>query len=305
MSKSNINFSIIIPSYFSSGYIAKILLTIPERDDLEVIVVDDSFDSREHAALKKVVEAKVKRALVVVNTNGKGVCGARNTGLSRASGLWIIFADSDDLFYKKDLSGKMDEYLNTNYDQILFRYDSRLSENREPAGRHKYADFVFKRYSKTNPLSVLLNTGTVYMRFIKRSIIVNNKIQFRDGYRVAEDAIFVTEVTSKSETYTLDKTILYTVLDRDDSVTSRMDYVLFKNWVDAQSLRNALVEKIPDNFSKKDMTQTRLVIIIKALNRLGFKDAVHLNNYAKSVNLPLVRLDELIFLVRRKFMRRK
>ena len=65
MPKATINFSIIIPAYFSSGFIEKLLSTIPDRSDVEVIVVDDSFDSHEYVDLKKIVKNKCKQALVV------------------------------------------------------------------------------------------------------------------------------------------------------------------------------------------------------------------------------------------------
>lgn len=299
MIETTINFSIVIPAYFSSEFITELLSTIPGRNDIEVIIVDDSSDSREYTMLRKVVKNQNKRVLVVKNVNKKGVCGARNTGLSHASGKWIIFADSDDMFYTKELSDKMNEYSDTDYDQVLFRYDSKMAGGESMAGRHKHADFIFQRYSKSSPLVVLFNTGTVYMRFIKRSLIISGNIKFRDEYRIAEDAIFVTDVTSQSKKYILDETVLYTVCDRADSVTRKMDYDLFKNWIDAQKMRNTLVQKIPNDFNKKSALQTKLVILLKALSQLGIKRTMRLNCYARLSHIPLVRSDEVIFLVKR------
>ena len=304
MIETTINYSVIIPAYFSSGFITELLSTIPGRNDIEVIVVDDSSDSGEYVMLRKVVKNQNKQARVVKNVNKKGVCGARNTGLSHASGKWIIFADSDDVFYTKELSDKMNEYSDTDYDQVLFRYDSKMAEGEGIAGRHKHADFIFQRYRKSSPLVVLLNTGTVYMRFIKRSLVISENIKFRDEYKIAEDAIFVTEVTSQSKKYTLDEAVLYTVRDRTDSVTRKMDYDLFKNWIDAQKMRNTLVQKIPNDFNKKSALQTKLVILLKALNQLGIIRTIRLNRYVKLAHIPLVRSDEVIFLVKRLWRQR-
>lgn len=66
----------------------------------DVIAVDDSSEDRTLDVLNSIDDP---RLTVVQNTGPKGVCGARNTGAARATGTWIAFQDSDDLWKPEKL----------------------------------------------------------------------------------------------------------------------------------------------------------------------------------------------------------
>lgn len=66
-----------------------------ERDDLEVIVVDDC--SPDQSALDTIRERWPRvRWLSTPENSAAGV--ARNVGIEAAQGRWLLFADSDDKF---------------------------------------------------------------------------------------------------------------------------------------------------------------------------------------------------------------
>ena len=93
-----IRLSIIIPHYNSADLLDKLLSTIPNVQEVQVIVVDD-FSTQ---GLDELEECKQR----YINTNvefytnecKKSAGGARNTGLSYAKGQWLLFADADDYF---------------------------------------------------------------------------------------------------------------------------------------------------------------------------------------------------------------
>jgi len=88
--------SIIVPIYNTSAYLNRCISSIVQQTyhNLEILLINDgSTDQSESICLEWA--RKDNRILYISQTN-KGVCSARNLGLSRAKGDYIGFIDSDD-----------------------------------------------------------------------------------------------------------------------------------------------------------------------------------------------------------------
>ncbi len=86
--------SIIMPTYNRAGMIRAAIRSALAQShaNFELIIIDDG--STDETA--EVVEAfKDPRVIFTANRHGKGVSGARNTGLDQAQGKWVFFLDSD------------------------------------------------------------------------------------------------------------------------------------------------------------------------------------------------------------------
>lgn len=103
MSLANPFFSIIIPTYNRADLIAATLRSVQTQDfvNFEVLVVDDG--SKDHTA--EVVRPFVAdpRFQYLLKANAERGA-ARNYGLDRAKGEYVIFLDSDDLFHPNHLA---------------------------------------------------------------------------------------------------------------------------------------------------------------------------------------------------------
>lgn len=88
--------SIIIPVYNVEKYLRKCLDSIREQtyQEIEAIVIDDGSPDNSPAICDEYGK-KDKRFRVFHIKNG-GVSQARNYGVTKASGEWIMFLDSDD-----------------------------------------------------------------------------------------------------------------------------------------------------------------------------------------------------------------
>jgi glycosyltransferase involved in cell wall biosynthesis len=95
-------FSIIIPSYNRANLISKTIKSLLEQEfrDFEIIVVDDG--GTDHT--KEVVESFGDKRISYFWKENAERGAARNFGLDRAQGNWILFFDSDDLAYANHLS---------------------------------------------------------------------------------------------------------------------------------------------------------------------------------------------------------
>src|SRR5699024_4759838 len=115
-----IDLTIIIPHYNSTNSLIKLLNSIPNKKNIEVIVIDDKSNKSEQIQLCHIyrnVNSNVK--IIKNNTQKKGAGVCRNIGLKTAIGKWLLFADSDD-FFVKSFYEKVEKYFNKDYEIIYF-----------------------------------------------------------------------------------------------------------------------------------------------------------------------------------------
>ena len=103
-----IKYSFVVPVYNTSKYLKKCLDSLVKQTfkDFEVIIVNDgSTDKSKDIILK--YESKYD-SIKVINQENQGLSMARNNGVKKASGKYIIFIDSDD-YVEKGLLKEIDK----------------------------------------------------------------------------------------------------------------------------------------------------------------------------------------------------
>ncbi len=96
--------SIIIPVYNASRYIRQTLHSIEKQTDTnyEVIVLDDASTDESRKIVETCQKKNAKIKMVCLKKH-KGVAIARNIGIRKAKGRYLVFLDADDLFVEKRL----------------------------------------------------------------------------------------------------------------------------------------------------------------------------------------------------------
>jgi len=103
--------SVIIPVYNQEKLIKRALLSIPCRDDIEVIVIDDCSTDDTLYSVRTVQMNNYYNMVILHNDENMGVGFTINRGFEVASGEYVVLLGSDDFFYTYELSKAM-EYLN-------------------------------------------------------------------------------------------------------------------------------------------------------------------------------------------------
>ena len=120
--------SIIMPSYNCSAYIAMSIESVVRQTflDWELIICDDGSDdeSLDIAIRSSHTDSRIK---VFESQNKKGAAGARNTCLSKASGRYIAFLDSDDLWNENKLELQI-KFMQDNSFSFTFTYYEVIDE---------------------------------------------------------------------------------------------------------------------------------------------------------------------------------
>lgn len=121
------SYSVIIPHKNSQKLLQRLLDSIPRRDDLQIIVVDDNSDP-EKVDFNNFPGLNDTHVELYFDKTSKGAGHARNVGLEHAKGKWLVFADADDYFYSNAFSVIDNKIKEMNYDIIYFYCNSRNSE---------------------------------------------------------------------------------------------------------------------------------------------------------------------------------
>ena len=102
--KEKKRFSVIIPGYNVQEYISNAIESVLNQDfkNYELIVIDDcSTDNTSE------IVSKYKQVKLIRNEENLASGGARNVGLDKANGEYVIFLDADDYLYSNDVLSKV------------------------------------------------------------------------------------------------------------------------------------------------------------------------------------------------------
>lgn len=114
-------YSIIIAHKNLLSLLGRCLDSIPQRSDIQVIVIDDNSDILEGDW--EVFRKEYYYVDLVFTKESRGAGYARNIGVARAQGKWIVIADADDFFHDGAFD-KLDEYAESDNDIIYFYADT-------------------------------------------------------------------------------------------------------------------------------------------------------------------------------------
>ena len=176
--------SVIVPVYNVEKYLRCCVDSILAQTftDIEVLLVDDGSTDGSGAICDEYAQ-KDSRVRVFHKPNG-GVSSARNLGLDKAAGKWIMFVDSDDKVAPQ-ICERLLEYATDDCMPMCTYYEWRGDE--------------FKRsLPEVNPTEIypiieylrLGNRIMVWGKLYKRAIIELTRKRFEEKTSFAEDAIF-------------------------------------------------------------------------------------------------------------------
>lgn len=195
--------SIVIPTYNGAKTISECLRSISNnfskcKNQLEIIVVDDGSTDN---TLEEVKKFSFNNFKVISKENG-GVSSARNAGIEVATGKYIWFIDSDDYLANFD-GNKLLDFIKSNIsvDMFLFGFYKKTTKNsgkivinnEEKILNHTEFTEKFASIFEENEFNVPWN------RINRRSIIIDNKIQFDQQLKTGEDAVFNSEIVKYLE----------------------------------------------------------------------------------------------------------
>ena len=224
----NPQISIIVPVYNVEKYISECIESLLNQDysNIEIILVDDgSVDSSGEICEQY---AKKYEDIKVIHQENSGLSAARNTGITQATGDYLLYVDSDDYIEKNSIS------------KIVAEMNS----------SEKEVDVVFLEAIKVFPNGTKISLGDGYCKakingkqkkevikhlaelpkfpasactkMVRRDVILDNNLYFEKGL-LSEDIDWTLSVIKYAEVFVYcDFPYYYYRQSRNDSITNSL-----------------------------------------------------------------------------------
>ena len=176
------NYSVIIPHKNVPHLLSRCLLSIPVRDDIEIIVVDDN-SSKDFVDFDNFPGQNDKNVICLFPKDGKGAGYARNLGLQHAKGKWIMFADADD-FFEESAFDAFDKYKDSQADVIMFKVTSRYSDDLNKNGGREYYNPYIDAYinDEIDAVHLLLKSVSPWAKIVMRDFLAYFNMSFEQTF---------------------------------------------------------------------------------------------------------------------------
>lgn len=244
--------SVIIPVYNAKKTIEKCVNSILNSSytNLEILLIDDGSDTETADKCDQMVliDARIK----VTHQKNSGVSSARNCGIEKAKGNFIMFVDADD-FIDSDLLKSMMNIVEQKQADIVVAghrelYNDGSFKECFCSGKIdvKFGKEILKEFFVTNNIS-----WTVWAKLYKKSVIQN--VRFKVGKRIAEDMYFNYEVLKNAKTIVEYGFPGYNYIKLEESAMASSDCIKF---FDSFYLTKAVFDDIEtDEFFKHQKEQ--------------------------------------------------
>ena len=217
-----INLSIIIPHYNSTELLQVLIASIPEREDVEILLIDDN--STEHPKrLMDIVGARPGQIRLFYNEPGKNSAGAcRNIGLEHAAGKWLLFADADD-YFMPGFYEKAAAYFESDFDLVWFIPTSwNLSENKLDRRHVRYEKLVreyLENKWEREEIRLRYLQESPWSKLIRRQSVEDNAIRF-ETTMVANDIMFSARIGYAAGKVGASEEVIYCVTKQKGTLTT-------------------------------------------------------------------------------------
>lgn len=232
--------SVVVPVYKVEKYLKKCIDSIINQtlQDIEVILIDDgSPDNCGSICDEYKNSANVMGVLVkVIHKENEGVSAARNDGLKKASGEWIIFCDSDDYMepnalqtlYEKGNEEQADVVfgdVNLVYEDgrtktVAFYKNEFTTEDNDTISSLIKADFS-RGYCFDPPKEgAAFGYGGPWNKLVKRNLLVDNGIVFDTKLKgIFDDILYTAYLFANAKKVSYVHTVVYDYRQLTTSIT--------------------------------------------------------------------------------------
>lgn len=284
------NLSIIIPHFNSPKLLEKLLSTIPEKENIQIIVVDDNSTKglKEYNA---VVEKYSCRVEFYKNNSGVQSAGAcRNIGLDYAKGIWVMFADADDYFLAQ-MYKSVSQYFESDADMVIFCPTSVFLDTGEVADRHIMYEARIKQFLDNPTYENLLNVKRMrgpWSKIIRLSVIKDNGLRFSETLH-HNDMYFVFMASYYCKKTLVSEDKIYCITRNKGSLTTIVTERAYDMHVQEYI---KCYQFGMENYSKKEFKQFNLnggILLFEAYKRhLGVKKIISTYKTLKKNHIPLL-----------------
>lgn len=236
-------FSIVIPHKDNVEGLDRLIKSIPDCPDVEIIVVDDHSTAENVKHLKEAYpDSRVRIKLLENKSDVYSAGKARNIALDHVSpdSEWLIFADSDDYFTSGWLT-EIEKFRNHEADVIFFKPTSQNGVTKDADTRGQFAASLVDKFLKVGDRDSELNLRAKFLvpwsKMIRHDLIRRHELRFDEVY-VSNDVMFSLKCgVFATSVYASDSEVYCATRNPNSLITKRSEnnyLTRFKVYVESQ-----------------------------------------------------------------------
>lgn len=317
------NVSIIVPFYNNIDKIEQCINSILNQKykDIEIILINDNSTKYcEHIITKYRYNPKIRYFFIDKKTVGVGY--ARNYGIEKSKGKYIMFVDVDDC---------IDEYLLANMDYYMKEEIDLIKYNLKCVNKLRNRDldyFIKKNYdildgsqafNKICFSDKFLDSPCVYL--IKRELLKNKKLKFTENI-YHEDFDLIPFIIINANSVVLSEYVGYYYIQTKNSIMRNNDYKkTLERFSNKISIYEKMIKRLENiNIDKKTKENFKLYYInsiiislddlrkndrnyfIRKIKNIGILENLKSNNIKRLIKKFLLNIDINLYLNLRRFL---
>jgi len=211
--------SVVIPAYNSEKYIDKAINSVLNQtyQDFEIIIIDDGSVDNTRQIIENTNDSRIK----YIYQENSGPAAARNNGIKNASGEYIAFLDSDDVWLPEKLEKQIKILKKESDICLVFTAFVMQDEGKEKKEIYRFKTYKNEKLVKNlllNPMATVPYPSTV---MIKKSYL-DMVGYFDTELYTSEDWDLWMRLATKANFYYIDE-VLVNRFRPKTSITSSLD----------------------------------------------------------------------------------
>ncbi|WP_150464416.1 glycosyltransferase family 2 protein [Francisella sp. XLW-1] len=231
--------SVVMPVYNAEKYISDAIESILNQTfiDFEFIIINDGSSDRSLEVIEEY--KKIDSRIIVVSRENKGIVYSLNEGIALSRGKYIARMDADDISLPDRFINQV-EFMDANPQiGVCGSWIKKFGKN--------IKTYVWKLEKDDKKLKSLLLFSVPVAHpsvFIRKSILIQNNLRYRENYKDAEDYKLWVDLAEHTKFSNIPKVLLNYRVHRE-SITQNANT---KNNLDK---RKEILNKIVDSFLKE------------------------------------------------------
>ena len=268
MIKQNELVSIVVPVYGTESYLSACIDSLIRQSysNLQIVLVDDQSPDR----CPEICDAYAEKdsRILVIHQKNKGVSGARNTGIARSEGDYIMFVDSDDELESNAVEVLLNDIVEhqahiVSASKCFVTIDGTINN-----GDHDESVYIYEGEEMIKrSLDYDKYTRSLHSKLFDREFIKN--ISFVEGHNINEDGYFLFECYAKLPKVVQHNISLYKYYQRENSASKGRFSAKYLDMLCFCDLKYKYIcENMPQYLEKaKDMVVRTNLIFLDVLCR--------------------------------------
>lgn len=270
------NYSVIVPYRDKYELFVKAVNSIPDRDDIQIIVVDNATVPLGESQIPPKNKATVN---YTTSSPTKGAGCARNEGLKHVEGKYLLFLDADD-FFTADAFNAFDKYVDKDYDIVFFKPTSIRLDNGELSSRHvAYAKFIDEYLLSGGEDNLRFWYTVPWAKLFKTKMVKGHSIEF-DETMASNDLMFSVKTGYYASNINASDNVVYVVTE--SGVNGSIDKTRTKEAQFARYMVAVNQYEFMHEHGQDDQRFSLLSYVLHAMKDFGLSEFVKYIRYANA-----------------------